>query len=72
MACSLLQGGGAAGVGDGAARRRIERGGGRMALACASGIVRSALQTMGILDVFPPFASRAEGVAALQARFSDP
>ena len=47
------------------ARRRLESVDGKMALSGANRIVRATLKTMGVLDVFPHFETRAEGVAAL-------
>jgi anti-sigma B factor antagonist len=49
------------------ARRRLAAVGGVMGLARAKGVVRTTLKTMGVIDVFPVFATREDGVASLRA-----
>lgn len=50
------------------ARRKLEAVGGYMALACLGRLVRSTLETMGVIDVFPVFTTREDGVRYLQER----
>ena len=50
------------------ARRRLEAVGGCMGLARVNRIVGATLKTMGVLDVFPVFRTREDGVANLRAR----
>ena len=47
--------------------RRVRAAGGRLALAGARPLVRSTLDIMGVLDVLPTYASRAEALAACDA-----
>lgn len=47
--------------------RRLRRAGGRMALASVPRLVRGTLNTMGVADLFPTFATRDDAVAALKA-----
>ena len=50
------------------ARRRLGDAGGHMALARANRLVRSTLGTMGVLDVFPVFETREEGLRHLEGQ----
>jgi len=52
------------------ARRRLAKVGGHMALAQANRLVRSTLGTMGVLDVFPVFETREEGMRHLESRLT--
>lgn len=45
---------------------RVRRGGGRMALACGAGRVLGTLRTMGVLELFRVYPTRAEALAALR------
>ena len=51
--------------------RRIKESGGYMAIACASRLVKSTLDTMGVLQIFALHETREEGVSALTTRLSE-
>lgn len=46
--------------------RRVQEAGGRMALAGGSPHVLGTLRTMGVLDVFRTFATRADALKAIE------
>jgi len=52
------------------ARRRMGSVGGHMALARANRLVSSTLGTMGVIDVFPVFESREDGLRHLEAKLA--
>lgn len=52
------------------ARRRLAEVGGHMALARANRLVRSTLETMGVVDVFPVFDQRDEALKHLQSQLA--
>ena len=51
--------------------RRIKDAGGHMAIANASKLVRSTLDTMGVLAIFQLHETREDGVAALTSKLGE-
>lgn len=47
-------------------RKRVHAAGGRMVLACGQARVLSTLRTMGVLELFRTYPTRAEALTALR------